>query len=274
MTDPGPATAAGWALLDAEAEHDATPEGFSIPSAPERAGLEPGDQVKLVFDLEVAPTEGPNAELLWLEVLARTEDGYEGKLTSQPTVVTDLTEGDVVGFRSCHVAGIALASNEISFSVDLQALITQRALAQTAPPGWVAHDDPVDEIDSGWTLYVGDEGSDAFDGDPADITQAVTLGELAQRYPGLVEVFQAGSGEWVYRTDHRRYVRAKPLADTTEPAPDPVLPDHATEAIGLGEATSSTTGVEPDPEPETECDAEPATAQGTGTDSENQEAPG
>ena len=102
----------------------------------------------------------------------------------------------------------------------------------------------------------------------------MTLGELAQRYPGLVEVFQAGSGEWVYRTDHRRYVRAKPLADTTEPAPDPVLPDHATEAIGLGEATSSTTGVEPDPEPETEGDAEPATAQGTGTDSENQEAPG
>ena len=37
----------------------------------------------------------------------------------------------------------------------------------------------------------------------------MSLGELVQRFPALVEVFQAGEGEWVYRPDHRRYVRLK-----------------------------------------------------------------
>ena len=39
--------------------------------------------------------------------------------------------------------------------------------------------------------------------------RAMALGELVQRFPALVEVFQAGEGEWVYRPDHRRYFRLK-----------------------------------------------------------------
>ena len=44
---------------------------------------------------------------------------------------------------------------------------------------------------SGWTITAGDEPADYFSGDPSEVTQIVGLGELVQRYPALVEVFQA-----------------------------------------------------------------------------------
>lgn len=215
MTDHDLLTPAHWGLLDAQAQHDAFPDAFPIPSDQERQGLVVGDLVKLVFVLEAAPATGPNAERMWVEVLARRGDGYEGRLTNRPTVIPDLDEGTRLEFDHRHVAGIALRHHEVAFAVDQHAVVTRRALARSVPPGWVTHDHPVDAIDSGWTVCAGDEPADHFDGDPAATTQAVTLAELAQRYPALVEVFQAGAGDWVYRPDHRRYVRVKPVPGTT-----------------------------------------------------------
>ena len=226
MTDLQALTPHQWALLDAEAQHLAFPDAFPIPSEQERHGLGTGDLVKLVFVLDEPPTDGPNAERMWVEVLARRDDGYEGRLTNQPTVIPGLSDGTRLAFDHRHVAGIALRRHEVTFAVDQRAVVTLRALARTVPPGWAAFDPPVDEMDSGWTVCAGDEPADHFAGDPAATTQAVTLGELAQRYPALVEVFQAGAGEWVYRPDHRRYVRVKPQpADGPATEPDPGDPD-------------------------------------------------
>lgn len=262
MTDHDLLTPAHWGLLDAQAQHHAFPDAFPIPSDQERQGLVVGDLVKLVFVLEDAPATGPNAERMWVEVLARRGAGYEGRLTNRPTVIPDLDEGTLLEFDHRHVAGIALRHHEVAFAVDQHAVVTQRALARSVPPGWVTHDDPVDEIDSGWTVCAGDEPADHFDGDPATTTQAVTLAELAQRYPALVEVFQAGAGEWVYRPDHRRYVRVKPVpaspaeaatgdttADTADPA-DPAVADAAdTAAVATAVAAPPASADPPPPAP-------------------------
>lgn len=215
-----------WGLLDAEAQHLAHPDAFPIPSEPERNALKPGDQVRLIFVLEEDPLEGPNAERMWVEVTQTSAEGLQGRLTAPSTVIADLPAGVVLEFEPRHVAGIALGHHEVTFAVDQRAVATHRALAQARPPAWVTHDDPVDEIDSGWTLYSGTETEDDFGDDPASTTQAVTLAELAQRYPALVEVFQAGSGDWVYRADHRRYVRAKPVEpDAVSAGGQPASPD-------------------------------------------------
>jgi hypothetical protein len=247
MTDHDLLTPAHWGLLDAQAQHDAFPDAFPIPSGQERQGLVVGDLVKLVFVLEEAPATGPNAERMWVEVLARRGEGYEGRLTNRPTVIPDLDEGTLLEFDHRHVAGIALRHHEVAFAVDQHAVVTQRALARSVPPGWVTHDDPVDEIDSGWTVCAGDEPADHFDGDPAATTQAVTLAELTQRYPALVEVFQAGAGEWVYRPDHRRYVRVKPVA--ASPAggapPDVATTDGSAADPAATEAVATAAAVPP-----------------------------
>jgi len=199
-----------WGLLDAESQHDAFPDTFPIPSRSEREGLRTGDMVKLVFVLDPPPATGPNAERMWVEVRTSAADGsYDGWLTNQPVVIESLAPSALVAFEARHVAGIALRKEEVSFNVSLEALVSRRALKLHGPPGWAGFDAPLAETDSGWTVTAGDEPEDYFSGEPADVSQIISLGELVQRYPALVEVFQAGEGEWVYRPEHRRYVRLK-----------------------------------------------------------------
>jgi hypothetical protein len=182
-----------WGLLDAEAQHEAQADDFPIPSAEERQALRSGDMVKLVFVLAKAHADG----------------SYEGWLTNRPVVIAGLRPSAVVAFEARHVAGIALQEAEVTFDLGLRAVVSTRALKLHGPPGWAGRDEPVAQDDSGWSVTAGDEDDAYFTGDPAAVTQTMTLGELAERYPALVEVFQAGSGEWVYRPEHRRYVRLR-----------------------------------------------------------------
>ncbi|QXC60090.1 DUF2185 domain-containing protein [Aquihabitans sp. G128] len=199
-----------WGLLDAEAQHDAFPDTFPIPSREERDALRTGDMVKLVFVLDPPPASGPNAERMWVEVRSAQPDGsFDGWLTNQPVVITTLEPSALVAFEARHVAGIALRKEEVSFDVRLRAIVSKRALKLHGPPGWAGYDAPLDATDSGWSVTAGDEDADYFAADPAEVTQVLRLGELVQRYPALVEVFQAGEGEWVYRPEHRRYVRLR-----------------------------------------------------------------
>ena len=199
-----------WCLLDAAAYHEAHPDGFPIPALTERSELRSGDMVKLVFVLDPPPASGPNAERMWVEVaLAHPDGSCEGWLTNQPVVIPSLRPSTIIGFEPRHVAGIALHEQDLTFDVALRAVISARALQLDGPPGWVGRDEPVDKDDSGWSVTAGDEPEDYFDDEQLSTAQALSLGELAGRYPALVEVFQAGEGEWVYRPDHRRYVRLK-----------------------------------------------------------------
>lgn len=199
-----------WGLLDAEAQHEAFPDSFPIPTFEERSTLRVGDRVKLVFVLDPVPEEGPNAERMWVEVTAvHAGPLFDGRLAGPPRVITTLPHRSEITFDARHVAGIALPVHEVAFAVDTTALITRRALRAAGPPGWAGFDPPVDPTDSGWTVSAGDEPDDYFTGDPDDRVKSLTLGELAERFPALVEAFQAGEGEWVYRPDHHRYVRIR-----------------------------------------------------------------
>ncbi|WP_426570996.1 immunity protein Imm33 domain-containing protein [Aquihabitans sp. McL0605] len=215
MSDATPASTrpivpAEWGLLDAEAQHEAFPDTFPIPTVGERQALRAGDMVKLVFVLDPPPASGPNAERMWVEVRSTLPDSaYEGWLTNRPKVITSLEPSAVVAFEARHVAGIALRKEDVTFDVKLRAVVSTRVREVPGPPGWAGFDTPLDATDSGWSITAGDEAEDFFgDGDGTG-TEAMALGELVQRFPALVEVFQAGVGEWVYRPDHRRYVRLK-----------------------------------------------------------------
>ena len=137
-----------WGLLDAEAQHEAFPDTFPIPSTEERTALRAGDMVKLVFVLDPPPSSGPNAERMWVEVrAARPDGGYEGWLTNRPKVITSLEPSAVVAFDPKHVAGIALRTDEVTFDVKLRAVVSTRLREVPGPPGWVGHDTPLDASD-------------------------------------------------------------------------------------------------------------------------------
>jgi hypothetical protein len=198
-----------WGLLDAEAQHRAFPDTFPIPTNAERVALRTGDMVKLVFVLDPPPTSGPNAERMWVEVRSNQPDGtYEGWLTNRPVVIKSLEPSSIIAFEARHVAGIALRKDEVTFDVSLRAVVSTRLKEVPGPPEWAGFDQPLDPTDSGWTITAGDEPEGYF-GDDGSGVEAQNLGELVGRFPALVEVFQAGEGEWVYRPDHRRYVRVK-----------------------------------------------------------------
>lgn len=201
---------ADWGLLDAESQNEAFPDTFPIPTRSERQRLRTGDLVKLVFVLDPPPEEGPNAERMWIEVRRIGDDGsYDGWLTNDPVVIPGLEPSTLIAFEPRHVAGIALRREEVAFEVERRAVVSRRALSLNGPPGWAGFDEPVDDSDSGWSVTAGDEPEGYFDADPSEVTTVMTVGQLVQRYPALVEVFQAGGGEWVYRPDHRRYVRLR-----------------------------------------------------------------
>lgn len=201
---------ADWGLLDAAAQHEAFPDSFPIPTEAERGGLAVGDRVKVVLVLDPAPETGANAERLWVEVTqVRPGPSFDGRISGAPQVLTDLPDGAEITFHPRHVAGIALPAEDVAFVVGAHALITRRALRAAGPPGWAGFDPPVDPSDSGWTIGAGDEPDDYFSGDPGDRVRTITLGELVERFPALVEAFQAGDGEWVYRPEHHRYVRVR-----------------------------------------------------------------
>ncbi len=83
---------------------------------------------------------------------------------------------------------------------------SKRALRGPTPPTVVSKRPPKhvsDDADSGWTIEFGDEpglGPEEFEWSP--------VGELADRFPRLEEVFRAGSGTWRWSAADDRYVAA------------------------------------------------------------------
>ena len=85
-----------------DAETRAAASSFAIPDITMRERLLIGDLVKLIF----VRRGGSAAERMWVEVIAITEHGYEGRLDNDPTQIPGLSAGEVVAFGPRHVVSI------------------------------------------------------------------------------------------------------------------------------------------------------------------------
>nr|WP_301281065.1 DUF2314 domain-containing protein [Arcanobacterium phocae] len=93
-----------WELWDAE-ELAAQLDDFTIPTPEERAAVQPGDIVKLVFGL-VNPEGEVAAERMWIIVDGQDAAGYVGTLDTDPEFISSVEAGDEIQFTSDHIIEI------------------------------------------------------------------------------------------------------------------------------------------------------------------------
>ena len=101
----------GWTLISALTCHRANPDSFEIPSKTAREQLQPGDAVKLLFDIETKESGkliDRGIDRMWVIVKCRMESGYVGVLDNDPGAAENLRlrESDTIIFRPEHVAAI------------------------------------------------------------------------------------------------------------------------------------------------------------------------
>jgi len=104
----------GWELESAVERHRGFPSRFQIPSEEERAKLQPGDMVKLLFLLLGTDETGQyvQCERMWVTVQETTTAGYEGTLESPPATSDVLHPGQTIQFRPEHVASIMIRKTD------------------------------------------------------------------------------------------------------------------------------------------------------------------
>lgn len=96
-----------YSIDDGEAVHRSAPETYFVPSAQERAAVQPGEYVRLTFRLEVESRS--IAERMWVRITRRDGDSYIGRLANNPGSITFLRFGDLVRFKAKNVIKIAAA---------------------------------------------------------------------------------------------------------------------------------------------------------------------
>lgn len=104
----------GWELRSADAAHAQNPTTFWIPSLEHRKALQPGQAVKLLFDIRVPGDDDgmePSGERMWIVVSNRIGNRYIGRLVTQPASLEDhedhyLQVGAVIPFGVEHVTDI------------------------------------------------------------------------------------------------------------------------------------------------------------------------
>jgi len=101
--DPEDGRGAGWRLVDPRPIREKFPYTFFVPSEEEKAAIEPGEAVKLIF--EDAKPEGAT-ERMWVIYEGRDERGWYGKLDNAPVEIAGLSAGDTIRFRSWHIVAV------------------------------------------------------------------------------------------------------------------------------------------------------------------------
>ena len=193
-----------WYLGNAEEQHAANPHGFFIPTAERRHALEPGELVRLQFRRPEWAEGEPSGERMYVEIDRRDGGEYVANLTNQPVYIQDIKLGDEVRFGPEHV--IEVDDPAWYPYVGKKAITNQRLLDDDAlQPGYVIHEPPDREEDSGWQLFAGDEEPGELDDAKNFLLPDVSW--LMERYPKFAELVfsEPGDGGWFRDPESGRY---------------------------------------------------------------------
>ncbi len=99
----------GYRLRNGIELHNNAPSTFLIPSESQKAKVIVGNLVKLSFEIRTVSPQGGeklNGERMWVIVVKREGDWFEGILDNQPYCTQEIKPGLVVTFKSEHIIDI------------------------------------------------------------------------------------------------------------------------------------------------------------------------
>lgn len=200
----------GFRLGDGEAMNAEHPRSFFIPSAEERAGLSPGDVVKLLFLPDGGDAE-MGGERMWVEVTEVTDVGWIGRLDNDPVVIEGIRAGDPVAFAAQHV--ISIWDDTPHPLEGTTVFVTERLFADDDPPvAWLEFDpddagkeSSQDRVRSGWMLFSDDE-PEPLEADDVRVCDSIWV---LERWPEIATSVAAhdGSAAWYRRVAGGSYER-------------------------------------------------------------------
>lgn len=172
------------------------PETFFIPSEEERKSRGVGDSVRLHFRLKESIAGEPQAERMWVTITQ--ERGflrpYKGVLQNAPAYIEDLKQGDVVTFKSCHIAQTIIKKGDPRWidCANLKALVSEMCFAKDEYVRFLYREGADQKEDSGWRMFTGHETQDYSD-DPKNV-RIVQVGFMLERDSSLLQPLKGGVG--------------------------------------------------------------------------------
>jgi len=192
-----------WHLADAEVIAAENPFTFSKPSKACVDLVQPGDFVKLIFNINEPSSHGPCGERMWVCVSRRLEDGsLEGLLDNDPQFIADLAIGMPVAFDHRHVI-MAPYEDPVPDLVEKylpRCLVANSILDGAAKVGRLLRVEPKPIVgeypDSGWRIFAGHEPDNAHLDPKANALTQVSLGSVLRQDPRIMDLLESpvGSG--------------------------------------------------------------------------------
>lgn len=176
---------------------------FLKPTDKEIKNIKVGEMVRLFFVLNFETKDNCRAERMWIEVCTIDGHNFRGYLTNKPIYIKDLNIGDIIEFNKDNIATVIIKS---AFDEQKKAIISLKAL-QKREINWCIKDSPLNEEDSGWQLFYGDE-TDKYLDDPKNST-IISLEKVLNFEPKLEQVFASTHKAFEWNEDKMEFVEAK-----------------------------------------------------------------
>lgn len=205
-------------LENAQEHHAADPRHFLIPTQEELDAIGPDSLVQLVFVLPQESADGCRAERMWVHVTVREGDQLGGVLANEPHYIQEIKLGDPIAFEISNVAAVYHKDAAPAYDGELMCIITRKAL-EKGEINWVVRGDPVNEVDSGWQLFYGDEDEAYLD--DANNAALFPLREMLRMEPLLDKVFSSSSTAFAFYPEMQDFIDSQTyeslgLAETEE----------------------------------------------------------
>lgn len=173
-----------------------------MPSLDELSNLKVGDLVKLSFILN-APLSNPNAERMWVIVKEISNDTIIGELNNEPYNIKSIKCGDTIQFSTNNI--VSIWDNSLKdVNLDKFAIITKRAWEHKEINYATKIDQLLNENDSGWQLFYGDEDEQYLMDE--DNTSLIPLGAVLQFEPLFEKVLLSNAKVVSYSDSMKSFV--------------------------------------------------------------------
>lgn len=192
----------GFTLENVRLRNQADPRHFLIPTVEELAGLQVGDQVRLIFLLDKELENGCNGERMWVELTEIDGENYKGLLTNQPQFITTLQIADEVHFAAEHIATIITPTP--AYDVQQLAIVSLDCLERQEINWAIKNEALHHERDSGWSFFTGWESPEEQEN--PDKARLITIDDVLMIEPLLETVLDKAGEAYYYDKNLNQFV--------------------------------------------------------------------